>query len=100
MSEEEVDDYDTYLNQLDDEEIPAMPTLTSSITLTSLLQDGLPKISPKETDPFSEDFPVINKKSAPRVPSGRGESLMSLVGGEKEERGVERSSGQLLLVLS
>ena len=80
ISDEEID-YDTYLDQLDDDEVPISATITSSLVLSSLLQDTLPKLGGEEIDPFSEDFPVINRASAPEISIGGG-SLMALVGVE------------------
>ena len=90
VSDEEID-YDSYLDQLDDDEVPISATITSSLALSSLLQDSLPKLGGEELDPFSEDFPVINRASAPEISSGGG-SLMALVGAEavKEPEAVRK----------
>lgn len=80
IDDEEID-YDTYLDQLDDEEAP----VTDSLTLSNLLQSDLPKI---EDDLFSQDFPIIDQSSAPGLESNERGSLMALVG---EEEPMEKS---------
>ena len=81
-------DYDSYLDQLDDDEIPVTPALTTPLPLSSLLQEGLPKVEPSEgvvkagvaNDPFYEDFPLISGESGRDVSSNEKQSLMQLVG--------------------
>lgn len=82
VSDDEID-YDSYLDQLeemDDENSPVAATgFTSTLALTTLLQEGLPKL--EVGDPFSEDFPAIDQKK-----EKDNESLLALVGGEVEKK--------------
>ena len=88
-------DYDSYLDQLDDDEIPVAPALTTSLPLASLLQEGLPRVEPSggvgvANDPFSEEFPLISDESSRDVSSNKKQSLMQLVG---QDSSIKPSTG-------